>query len=629
MSTATRPPSGRSQQPSETRRHPARRTTSTSSSGPVRVGGAGGGGPRTPASTGVRLGDPRRRLRVVAGLIAFLLLLLSFRLIQLQGVDSKRYALKADDQLVSHVPLPASRGTITDRDGVALAEDVDAKDIVADPYLIDAPLQTAQMLSPILHKPVADLYAQLVARTGYIVVGKGVTPAVGTAILKEKIPGITVSPSTRRFYPGGDLAAQLLGFASSSGTDIVGRAGLEGQLNSLLTGKAGSLTFEHDPQGRQIPAGEHREKAAVEGTNVQLTLNRDIQWAAQSAIAAQVAATRASGGFAIVLNPRNGQIYAMANAPTFDANTAAAGNQTSISSALSNPVVGSAYEPGSVAKVATIGMALQKGLVTPTTHFVVPDSIKADGHTVRDSEGTGGNYTLAGVLAKSSNLGTVKVAQMFNNNQAVSDAMNSFGLGSPTGIGINGESAGYVPAGRTWSAIQQANIPFGQGMSATALQIAMMYATIANGGVHVTPSLIESTQQPGHDRKAAKPGPTRRVISAATAKTLSQILEMVVAPGGTAPKVAIPGYRVAGKTGTAQRIDASGQYTQWTSSFVGFAPADNPQLLVETVLIQPQNAHLGAEVAGPAFDRIMEFALAKLGIAPTNTAPVSYPLVFP
>jgi cell division protein FtsI (penicillin-binding protein 3) len=312
----------------------------------------------------------------------------------------------------------------------------------------------------------------------------------------------------------------------------------------------------------------------------------------------------------------------MANAPSYDPN-----NPGKTPTLLSNPVVSSPYEPGSVAKVATIGAALQKHVVTPLSPFNVPNSMKVDGYTITDAEGAGGNYTLAGVLAKSSNLGTVQVAQKIGNS-AVEASMRAFGLGASTGISLPGESTGVLTKASTWSEITADNIPFGQGMSATALQIADMYGAIANGGVWVAPRVVKGTTEPGHTEKSTTVGPTRRVLSADTAKTLSQMLEMVTSKGGTAPQAAIPGYRVAGKTGTAQRA-ANGTYQGYVGSFVGYAPADNPQLLVYVVLNNPKNGHFGADVAAPVFKQVMQFALASLRIPPTNTPAPSFPLDLP
>lgn len=567
----------------------------------------------------MRLGDQRRRLRIVALLGAVLMALISLRLLQLQGLDSRRYALQAETQRLRTVELAATRGKILDRNGAALASQIDARDIYADPREIKDPLATATALARILHRPMDEIFAKLVTRVSFIYLARGVDPAVGSAITKLDRAGIGVLPATRRVYADGDLAGSVLGFTNIDGN---GQAGIEESFNSLLAGRSGSLTVEEDPNGHQIPSGVHKEKTPVQGTDVQLTLDRDIQWAAQTSLAAQVKATQADFGMILVTNPRTGEIYAMANAPSYDPN-----HPGKTPKLLSNPVVSSPYEPGSVAKVATIGAALQKHVLTPLSPFNVPNSMKVDGYTITDAEGAGGHYTLTGVLAKSSNLGTVQVAQQIGNS-AVEASMRAFGLGAPTGISLPGESSGVLTKSSTWSQITADNIPFGQGMSATALQIADMYGAIANGGVWMAPRIIKGTTQPGHAEKWTTVGPSHRVLSADTAKTLSQMLEMVTSQGGTAPQAAIPGYRVAGKTGTAQRA-ANGTYQGYVGSFVGFAPADNPQVLVYVVLNNPKNGHFGAQVAAPVFKQVMQFALASLRIPPTGTKAPTIPLDLP
>jgi cell division protein FtsI (penicillin-binding protein 3) len=590
----------------------------------VSVPGSHGSGGRPPGpppgGRRVRLGDPRRRLRILALLGAVLMALISLRLLQLQGLDSRKYALQAETQRLRKVDLAATRGKILDRNGVALASQIDARDIYADPREVKDALGTATALSRILHRPLDEIFAKLVTRVSFVYLARAVDPSVGTAVAKLDRAGIGVLPATRRVYPDGGLAGSVLGFTNIDGK---GEAGIEEEFNSLLAGRSGSLTVEEDPNGHQIPSGIHKEKAPVQGTDVQLTLDRDIQWAAQTALAAQVKATDADYGMILVTNPRTGEIYAMANAPSYDPN-----NPGKATTPLTNPVVSSIYEPGSVAKVATIGAALQKHVVTPLSPFNVPNDLHVGKYVIHDDEGHGGHYTLAGVLAKSSNIGTVLVAKRIG-NAAVEASMRAFGLGSATGISLPGESTGILTKSSTWSDVQADNVPFGQGMSATALQIADMYGAIANGGVWVAPRIIKGTTRPGHAEKWTTVGPTHRVLSTDTAKTLSEMLEMVTTKGGTAEGAAIPGYRVAGKTGTAQRAVAGG-YSGHVGSFIGYAPADNPQVLVEVVINNPKKGgYYGATVAAPVFKQIMQFALASLRIPPTGTPAPNLPLDLP
>ena len=610
MSTTTRPPrsGGRASgaaRPSRTTGRSGIRLVTTPEAGAGRGGEPPRGGRRK-----VRLGDPRRRLRLVAIFGAVLMALISLRLVQLQGLDSRRYALQAEHQRLRTVDLRATRGEILDRNGVALASDVDARDIYADPREIKHPLDTARALSAVLHLPLDEIFAKLVTRGSFIYLARGVTPSVGEQVTKLDRPGLGVLPATKRVHAANGLASSVLGFTNIDGQ---GEAGIEEEFNSLLAGRSGSLTVEEDPSGTQIPSGVRREKAPVQGTDIQLTLDRDLQWEAQTALAAQVKAAQADFGMILVTNPRTGEVLAMANAPSYDAN-----HPGRTPKLLSNPVVSSPYEPGSVAKVATIGAALQRHVFTPMSPFDVPNVLNVGGYQIHDAEGVGGHYTLAGVLAKSSNLGTVQVANAIG-KATVEASMRLFGLGSTTGISLPNESQGTLTPSSTWSAVQADNVPFGQGMTATALQIADMYGAIANGGVWVKPRIVKATIEPGHAAKPTALGPTRRVLSTQTAATLSQMLEMVTSKGGTAPDAAIAGYRVAGKTGTAQ-LAMNGRYgANYTASFVGYAPADNPQLLVEVVLSNPKNGHYGAQVSAPVFHQVMSYALAKLRIPPTGT----------
>ncbi len=433
-------------------------------------------------------------------------------------------------------------------------------------------------------------------------------------------------PQRQRLYPDGALAANVLGLV---GRDGAGLAGLESAYNTSLAGKNGTLVVEQDPQGRVIPAAAHREKDPVAGQGLQLTIDRNIQFAAEQALGAQVKASGAIKGVAIVMSPQTGDIYAMASTPGFNPNNPAKANPAD----LQNPAVEWAFEPGSVNKLITLSAAIDRGIVTPTTEVDLPASspssgIKGNGFLIHDAENhPAQRATVAGVLAKSSNLGTLLISRLLPSRAALEGELRSFGLGSLTGVGLPGESAGLLAKSSSWSQSQAANIPFGQSMSVTALQVAAAYATIADGGVHVTPRIIEGTLD-GHGTLSRSPaGPARRVVSTQTATTMSQLLEQVTTTNGTAPLASIPGYRVAGKTGTAARVDPkTGKYAGYVASFVGFAPADKPSLVVLVSLDNPTSSIFGGSVAAPTFAKIMSFALARLRVPPTGTPPVVYPL---
>lgn len=574
---------------------------------------------------GYRLRSSGRRLRLAAAAIAALFLLLAGRLVQLQGFQSHSYAEMAERQRTHIVAQPATRGEIRDRLGNVLAVDVDANDVYAQPPKIsDAPGEAAK-LAPVLHQEMNDLLVKLYSREPFVYIAHDVDPDLGRAVTALNLKGIGVLPQQKRLYPDGGLAANVLG---TVGLDGNGLAGLESEYNASLAGKSGTLVVEEDPQGRPIPSGTHREKAAVPGQGLQLTIDRDIQYEAEQVLGAQVKASGAIKGVAIVMNPHTGDIYAMASAPSFNPNNPGA---AATGTGLQNPAVEWTFEPGSVNKVVTVASAIDRHVVTPTTEIDIPGSptpgIPVGGFVIRDAEThPPERLTVAGVLAESSNLGTLMISRQ-SSRQSLEDELRAFGLGALTGVGLPGESPGLLAKSSTWSDAQAANIPFGQSMSVNALQVASAYSTIANGGVRATPRVIAGTIDGSGSVTPSAPSPTRRVVTPQTAKTMSQLLEEVTTENGTAPQADVPGYRVAGKTGTASRIDpTTGRYSGYVASFVGFAPADKPSLVVLVSLDDPKSSIFGGTVAAPVFAKIMSFALASMRVPPTGTSPVRYPL---
>jgi cell division protein FtsI (penicillin-binding protein 3) len=546
--------------------------------------------------------------------ILFVLTLVAGKLLELQGIDRATYAAMAERQRLHTVTITAPRGEIIDRNGQPLAETVDARDIYADPHEITDPTLTATKLMPYLGGTEPVIEQSLRRNTSFVYLARAVTPALAGQVIALDLPGIGVLPTTKRVYPDATLASNILGFVHLDGT---GAAGLEYALQSLLAGKDGERTFETGLAGSPIPDGRDVVKAAQPGTGVQLTIQRDIQWEAQQAIAAQVKATKADSGTVVVMDPRNGQILALAVAPGFDSNNPGA----VAPAALGDPALSDVYEPGSVNKVITMSAALQEGLYSPTSPFTVPGVLHYAGATFHDAEVHGTErLTLTGILAKSSNIGTIEVARQLG-AQRLDNYLQAYGFGHPTGIGLPGEGSGLLPPLAQWSPTTLPTVAFGQGIGVTALQVASVYATIANGGIRVTPNLIEGTVgADGVLNRTAAPQ-AHRVISAGVAHELSDMLESVTSSEGTAPAAEIGGYRIAGKTGTAQRPDGRGGYSGYTASFVGFAPADKPQLLVEVVLQNPRRGHFGGVVAAPVFHDVMSFALQTLGIVPTGTRP--------
>jgi cell division protein FtsI (penicillin-binding protein 3) len=576
------------------------------------------------------LGRPGVRLRSGLVLLGAVVLLLAGRLVQLQGLQPAAYADKAGVQQTREILLPSTRGAVVDRNGNPLALSVVAKNIYAEPRTIakatcqkgttdacDA-RSIAAAVAPLLGLAVSKVERQLSTDTGFLYLKRDVDPALAQRIMALNLPGIGSEGTTKRVHPSHDLAAGVLGFTNFEG---VGKAGIEMAMQAMLSGKDGKTVARFDAFGRVIPTGADSHVDPVAGKDVVLTIDRDLQWYAQKLLADQVAATQATNGTVVVMDMKTGELLALATAPTFDPDNRPSGDFTA------NPAISDVYEPGSVNKVITAAAALQDGVVTPQTVIDVPPTYQVSNLLLHDAEKHGLEHlTFAGVLAKSSNIGTVKVAQKLGADKLYA-MMRSFGFGERTGLGLPGESRGIIPKPADWSGTSIGNIPIGQGISVNAVQVASVYATIANGGVRVQPSIVKSTRDSaGHVTPAPAPA-QRRVISAAVAGQIRSILEAVVSEQGTAPLAAIPGYRVAGKTGTAQRVATTGPRAghydgTYTSSFIGIAPADSPRF-VTAVVLQGTGAkgYFGGQVAAPLFSKIMGFALRSFGVAPSGTTP--------
>jgi cell division protein FtsI (penicillin-binding protein 3) len=565
-----------------------------------------------------------RRLNVGLILIAFVLSLFAGRLVQLQGLESKKYAKLAMSESLQTVDIPAVRGDITDAGGNPLAMSVESDLIYADPETIEASdrAHVADSLATTLGLNETTVLAEI-SQPGsqYVEITRNVPPDQARMISAMNLQGIGMTPQYTRVYPNGALAANLIGFVSPTGPGgaLAGGDGLESGLNSILAGRTGEERVEMSMDGQVIPTGvDEVVKRPVQGKGVRLTILRDLEWKAQQAIDAQVKSTHSLSGTVIVMNPHNGQVLAMASAPTYD--PAKYGSATE--QELGNPAVEDAYEPGSTNKVITASAVLQDGGVTPTTAFNVPDVINRDGTAFHDSEyHATEQLTFAGVLAQSSNVGTIEASEHVS-RQTLYDYMRAYGYGQPTGVGLPGENVGSLLPVAKWSGITRYTVAFGQGVSVNALQVASVYATIANDGIRVAPTLVAGyTDSKGNFAPVAPPS-SRRVISAYTASEIREMLAGVVSKDGTAPVADIPGYDVAGKTGTAQRVNPkTGSYAGggYTASFVGFAPGDDPQLVCEVVLQKPQGDYYGGDVAAPVFKDVMQFALQSLKIPPTGT----------
>jgi len=548
----------------------------------------------------------QRRIGLIFALFFGLLVLAAGRSLYLGVLRGASLRRAAQSQQLTYEPVPAQRGAITDRNGVDLAVSEPARDISADPYLIGDPLDTARRLAPLLGQSQAQLLSELTRRSGFVYLARAVPARQADAVLALAIPGVAGTPVMRRVYPRGTLAAQVLGVV---GTEGVGLAGLEYSRNATLAGHAGRRRVVSDALGQPVSIAEvHRE---VPGRSLSLTLDANIQQRAEDVLDAVGRVFSPKDATAIVMDPRSGAILAIANWPQVNANEP----WSSPPSALEDRAVSFDYEPGSTFKAVTLSGALQSGVITPETVFNVPDEIEIGERTIHDdTEHAEETLTASQILAQSSNVGAIKIG-MAEGAARFNEWVRRFGFGAPTGVELPGEEIGKVlPLGQ-YSGSSMGNLPIGQGELVTPLQMATAYSAIANGGVLRPPHIIQAI--------GGRPQPEpagRRVISSETASELRAMLRGVLAPGGTASEVSVPGYQLAGKTGTASKVDpATGEYSHsaYIASFIGFAPASDPRLVCAVVVDEPQAGSIyGGTVAAPAFGQIMSFALPYLRIPP-------------
>ena len=567
------------------------------------------------------------RIRILTVIIFIFFLLFAARLIQIQAIQASDYRSKAANEMESTRAIPAPRGEITDINGIAFARSVSAINIVVDQSVITDSAQAANFAAPYLGMTVAQVQSAITGSKRYSIVAKNAKPAIwrdlsgaiesfNESLSKEnfgkRIVGFRAERNYIREYPSGSLVSSLVGFVRQDG---IGATGIEFSMNSKITGTDGRYSYARG-LGAEIPGSQNEIIGAKKGTTVRLTIDRDVQWVAAKAIQEAVSKARAQSGTVIVMDPKTGQILAHATAPTFDPN-----NTKKVSAALMrNPSVQDVYEPGSTGKVMTLAAALEEKKITPETVLKVPYSLKRAGETFSDHDRHPVQYlTTSGILAVSSNTGTIKIGEMLSNN-TLYGYLSKFGIGKSTGSGLPGESAGISRPVSDWSGTTAPTVAFGQGYALTAMQATSIFATIANNGVRVSPTVIAGTTDASGKYTASIPRTNERVISAETAKQLRIMMESVVSGQGTAPSAAIPGYRVAGKTGTANRYNTDcGCYSGYTASFIGFAPADNPKYVINVTIQDPKGAHFGGSLAGPVFKKVMTFVLQSEHVAPTGT----------
>ena len=551
-----------------------------------------------------------RRIRFLLAVLVVAFAATLGRAVWLQAVRAEPLSRLATSQHRQTVNIPASRGTIFDRTGSLLAIGERATTVFADPRRVQDPQRAAAVAASILGLDAERLARKLGDRSRRFVYVQRQADSVRAARLaRRELPGFGFYPEERRAYPQGSVAAHVVGFA---GIDNNGLAGIERAFDDVLAGRGGSQTIVKDPFGRVLQVVD--ERAERDGTDVYLTLDKNLQAHAEVVLRETVSRWSARAASAVVLDPGTGEVLAMAVAPGFDANRFG----ETWSAITRNRAVTDTYEPGSTFKLITVAGVLADRLVSPQTAYVLPYSIQVADREIHDShERATERMTVSQILSRSSNVGTITLARLLGERR-LAEWIERFGFGRPTGIDFPGESRGIVLPVEKWSGSTIGNVPIGQGIAVTPLQMAAAYAAIANRGTWVQPHLVHRVG----GKRPIRPK-RRRVVSPAIASTVLRMLRDVVAEGGTGTEAAVPGYTVAGKTGTAEKPDGRGGYSRdrYVASFVGIVPATRPRLVVLVSVDEPRGVVSGGTVAAPAFQQIARFALQYLEVRPD--APVA------
>ncbi len=559
---------------------------------------------------------PAGRLVALFALMAFSFGAISVRLVVLQVSQAQELQDRAFDQRVRTIDLPAQRGQILDRNGARLALSTPADDVYADPQLVDDPWATATRLSPLLGVGVPDLVHAITSEGTFVYLARHLGRGTSDRIQRLALPGIGLLPTSKRSYPAGSLASQVIGFV---GTDGVGLTGLELGYQDALAGTPGERTNELGLSGQAIVSGVDEERAPVAGANLVTTIDRELQFQAQAALEQAVEEQGARGGTVIVMDPRTAEVLAMASEPSFDPNAF----EDAPSATYRNRAVTDAYEPGSTNKVITAAAAIQERAIPLDMRLTVPWTMPVGDYVIHDSQAHAPmQMTLGDIVAESSNIGAVMVADRVGAS-TLATYLARFGLGRATGVGFPGESNGIILPLDQWNDTILATTAYGQGIAATPLQMVSVFSTIANDGRWVQPKLVRGTIGPDGSLDPIEAAPTRRVVSAGTARMVTRMLAYAV-QDGTGTNAQIPGYQVAGKTGTA-RIptgDGSGYLEgQYIASFIGFLPAGDPKVVVAAILDRPATVY-GGLAAAPLFKRVALAAIARLDIAPADRVPL-------
>ena len=572
--------------------------------------------------TSFRFGD----LRVVALGLVFVLAWagIGYRLFQVQGAGAAVLAERGFDQHVRHETIPAKRGTVYDRDGIELAVTIYGKSLTADPSLIEDPTEAAELLAPIVGADYVDLVRRLDSDGRFTYVARGleneVAERAAQAIGDADLVGFAFEETPLRVYPSGELAAPVIGLTHAD--DGHGIEGIEAVMDTELAGRPGKRVVERDQAGRAIPQAEYLLEASTPGSDVMLTLDREIQYIAERSLQDAIDSTGALGGSVVVLDPKTGEILAMASLPGFNGMD----RSTLDPSAIRNRAVADVYEPGSTLKVVTVAAALEEGVVRPDTPFDTPQEIDIVGETYTDHGNHPSVMTVTDIVAQSSNVGTIKIQRQLG-DETHYRYLDAFGLGRPASIDFRGEATGRLDHVSEWCGPAcGASAAIGYGIGATTLQMAAVYSTLANDGEWVEPHVIGEIVSPDGTSVVSEPR-RRRVISAETAQTMRSMLRGVVADG-TGFRADIKDFPVGGKTGTSDKFDVeTGEYstTETIAWFIGIAPIDDPSLVAAVMLDSPTGEladetelKFGGASAAPVFAEIVEAALHQLGISPVH-----------
>ena len=533
----------------------------------------------------------------------------------LQVVESDEFQQIAAEQRLTKIEFPARRGTVLDRDAQTMSISVDLQVVYSDPSLIEDPQAVAAELGPVLNKRPRSLVRSLTGTfegDQFEYVARQVNPDVAKKIAAMELPGIFFEEDPKRFYPNGRVASHLLGFVNVDGSVM---EGVEAQYNEILAGKPGVVRFEKDTSGHQLPQADSSFEQPEPGRSIILSIDKDIQYFTESALMDAVRQYRAISGTAILMRPKTGEILALANVPDFDPNKYSEFSNDE----RRNRALADVYEPGSIFKAVTLAAALNERAVTPKTSFVVPDQLQVADRVIHDSSPHATEkMNVREIITKSSNVGTVMVGQELG-SEFLDEYVRRFGFGTKTGLDFPGESPGIVRPLEDWSGSSIGNIPIGQGVAVTPLQMVTAYATIANRGIWVEPRLLAGTIGDDAHVEPAAPSSRKRVLRPGVAGTVTDILSDVVSDG-TGMLAQVPGYEVAGKTGTAQKVLEEGGYGEdYFASFAGYAPAKRPEIAAIVILDSPTPIY-GGLTAAPTFKTIMQRALRELAVPPDNNA---------